>query len=59
MSKWLERARARKECLPPVPNVPIVPKVVAARSFGTIGSFGTGGKIETGHLLISFPAPKK
>ena len=37
----------------------IVPKVVAARSFGTIGSFGTGGKIETGHRLISFPASKK
>jgi hypothetical protein len=59
MSKWLERARARKECLPPVPNVPIVPKVVAARSFGTIGSFGTGGKIETGHRLISFPSLQK
>jgi hypothetical protein len=48
VSKWLERARARKVCLPPVPNVPIVPKVVAGRSFGTIGSFGTGGEDRNG-----------
>jgi hypothetical protein len=44
VSKWLERARSRKEYLPPVPNVPIVPKAVAAGSFGTFGNFGTGGE---------------
>jgi hypothetical protein len=59
MSKWLERARARKECLPPVPNVPIVPKVVAARSFGTIGSFGTGGEDRNGPSSDLLPGLQK
>jgi hypothetical protein len=44
MSKWLERARSRNQCLPPVPNVPNAPKFVLADSFGTFGIFGTGGE---------------
>jgi hypothetical protein len=59
MSKWLERARSRKECLPTVPIVPNVPKVVAARSFGTIGSFGTGGEDRNGPSSDLLPSLQK
>ena len=59
MSKWLERARSRKECLPPVPKVPNAPKLVAANSFGTIGTFGTGGEDRNGRPSELLPDSKK
>jgi hypothetical protein len=59
MSKWLERARSPKECLPPVPKVPNAPKVVIANSFGTIGNFGTGGEDRNGRPPELHPDDKQ
>ena len=59
MSKWLERARSRKECLPPVPIVPNVPKLMAATTFGTFGTIGTGGRDRNGQPSELLPDSKK
>jgi hypothetical protein len=59
VSKWLERARSRKECLLPVPKVPNVPKLVAPNSFGTFGNFGTGDEDQNARPSELLPDSKK